>query len=88
MDHPYLSEDAEATLALFDWVVVKAHESGSLVVGDEQSGDWLTTAEELNGAALSLTERIAVIQSSFDDQWEAHTEWCASWTATRYTGGE
>lgn len=88
MDYFALSEDARATLTLFGWVVVETHEGGSLVVGDEHSGWWLTTAGALNGAALSLTERIEVMRFPLGDQWEAHDDWCQSWTATRYTGGE
>ena len=88
MDYSTLSEDARDTLTLFGWVVVETHEGGSLVVGDEPSGWWLTTAEALNGAALSLTERSEVMKTPIGEQWEAHADWCASWTATRYTGGE
>lgn len=88
MDYLTLSEDARATLNLFGWVVVETHEGGSIVIGDEQSGDWLTTAEALNRAALSLNKRIEVMRSPFNDQWEAHGYWCQLWTGTRYTGGE
>jgi len=87
MDYLTLSEDARATLTLFGWVVVGTH-GRAVVVGDEPSGWWITTAEALNGAALSLTARIEVMKTPIGEQWEAHADWCASWTATRYTGGE
>ena len=78
-----LTEAAEATLEFFGWVVIQERAS-SIIVGDE-SGDWLTTYAELNGAALSRDERDDI---SPPEMWWAFDDWCDRWEGAFYTGEE
>lgn len=78
-----LTEAALATLSFFGWVVVEERAS-SIIVADE-SGWWLTTHAELNGAALSRDERDNI---SSEEMWWAFDEWCNRWECTFYTGEE
>ena len=79
-----LTDAAEATLSFFGWVVIEERES-TVVVGDD-SGWWLTTYAELNGAALSRDERDEI--GLGEERWNAHDDWCGRWESSFYTGEE
>ena len=79
-----LTDSALATLAFFGWVVIQERAS-SIIVGDD-SGWWLTTYAELNGAALSRDERDEI--GLGEERWNAHDDWCNRWESSFYTGEE
>ena len=79
-----LTEAAEATLAFFGWVVIQERAS-SIIVADD-SGWWLTTHAELNGASLSRMERAEI--GLGEERWNAHDEWCSAWNGEMFDGEE
>ena len=79
-----LTEAAEATLRFFGWVVIQERAS-SIIVADD-SGWWITTHAELNGAALSRDERDEI--GLGEERWNAHDDWCSRWKCTFHTGEE
>ena len=79
-----LTEAALATLEFFGWVVIQERAS-SIIVADN-SGWWLTTHAELNGASLSRMERAEI--GLGEERWNAHDEWCSAWNGEMFDGEE